>query len=189
MTEQFIMATLTTALASGTPITSLAVSATQSPIGSGESLTVGYGASGAATVTTSAAVAIGSTAIPINTFTPGQVFPVGAVVADTSALQVGVGAASGTTLNTSAADYAAPNATATGTQIVAANTARKSITLKNISASVAIRIGSTAASVANGTIGHHLGAGGSITFTNYNGALFGNGTASGATLSYAEEAA
>lgn len=93
----------------------------------------------------------------------------------------------GATLNTSNPDYSSPNAAATGTQIIAANANRKSITLKVISG-FPLRVGMTAASVANATAGHHVGVGGAINFSNYSGALFGNGVGGVAVVSWAEEA-
>lgn len=68
-------ALLTSALASGTSYTSLSVSGLVQPISSGTNLVIGTGGT-TQTVTTSAAVAVGDTSIPVNSFTASAAFAV-----------------------------------------------------------------------------------------------------------------
>lgn len=90
MTEQFIIATLAATVASGTPVSSLSVTGVLSPLEQGQTLSLGYGAAGPATITTTAAVSLGAQTIPINGFTPSQTYPVGTLVVDTVSLGVAI---------------------------------------------------------------------------------------------------
>lgn len=71
--------TLTTALTSGTAYTSVDVQALEAPISSGDTITIGTGAT-TQTVTASAAAAIGATTIDVNSFTANAAYAVGTTI-------------------------------------------------------------------------------------------------------------
>ncbi len=76
------LGTLSSALTTGGPITSLPVTAIAEPLASGASVVVTSGAN-TQTFVTSASVAAGATAIPVNSLTPNFAYPIGSNVAST----------------------------------------------------------------------------------------------------------
>ncbi len=73
--------TLTTALASGVAVTSLAVAALNVAVSSGATLTLSSPGGATATVTLSAPASSGATTLSVNSVTPAATFPVGTVAA------------------------------------------------------------------------------------------------------------
>ncbi|MFF4403581.1 hypothetical protein [Streptomyces sp. NPDC001404] len=74
---------LTTALVSGTPYTSLAITGVTADIPSGSTVTLGYGTATTATLTTTSDTPIGASTMAVTSFTPTTSFAVGSVVAYT----------------------------------------------------------------------------------------------------------
>ena len=92
------------------------------------------------------------------------------------------GGADATTLNTGQVSI-----TTAATLIKAANTARRTITVKNpVTNGAAVFLGT---STETATTGHELDPGDAITFSNYTGALYGITAAVTETVTFAEESA
>ncbi len=75
--------TTSSALTTGGPITSIAVTALAYPLTSGQTVTLNSGVN-TQTFTTTAAVAVGATAIPVTSQTPNFAYPIGTLVTTTS---------------------------------------------------------------------------------------------------------
>ena len=83
LSANYVGPLLTTALTSGTPYTSLAVSGVTADIPSGSTVTLGYGTTTTAALTTTSDTPIGATTMAISSYTPSTSFAAGSVVAYT----------------------------------------------------------------------------------------------------------
>lgn len=79
----YVGPTLTGALASGTPYTSLSITGVTADIPSGSTVTLGYGTGTTATLTTTSDTPIGATTMTITSYTPSTTFAVGSTTAYT----------------------------------------------------------------------------------------------------------
>lgn len=79
----YVAPILTTALTNGTPYTSLAITGVTADIPSGSTVTIGYGTSTTAALTTTSDTPIGATTMAISSFTPSSNFAGGSTVAYT----------------------------------------------------------------------------------------------------------
>ncbi|MGW7001438.1 hypothetical protein ACWGCW_01075 [Streptomyces sp. NPDC054933] len=83
LSANYVAPLLTTALTSGTPYTSLAISGVTTDIPSGSTVTLGYGTATTATLTTTSDTPVGATAMAITSYTPSTAFAAGSIVAYT----------------------------------------------------------------------------------------------------------
>jgi hypothetical protein len=81
LAASYVGPSLTGALAAGTPYTSLSVTGVTADIPSGSTVTLGYGTSTTATLTTTSDTPIGAATMAVVSFTPAGTFATGQIVA------------------------------------------------------------------------------------------------------------